>query len=96
MVEHLSDSLTDTSSGAPKASWADRKRSYLRRLAEAPSDVLAVSVADKLHNCRSILDDHREIGSEVWVRFNETRPAAAGGLPSAVRVRFPRPSGTAE
>ena len=29
-----------------------------------------LSVADKLHNARCILADYREIGEELWSRFN--------------------------
>jgi len=29
-----------------------------------------VSVADKLHNARTILTDYREIGEALWSRFN--------------------------
>ena len=29
-----------------------------------------MSVADKLHNARSILADYRRVGGELWQRFN--------------------------
>jgi (p)ppGpp synthase/HD superfamily hydrolase len=74
MVEHLSDSLTDTTAGADKEPWTVRKRRYLRDLADAPRAVLEVSVADKLHNARSILSDYTATGPKFWVRFNEKRP----------------------
>ena len=31
-------------------------------------------MADKLHNARSILEDHQQVGDEIWSRFNEKRP----------------------
>jgi (p)ppGpp synthase/HD superfamily hydrolase len=37
---------------------------------EAYIEVLMLSVADKLHNARCILADYREIGEELWSRFN--------------------------
>lgn len=44
---------------------------YLKRLkAEKDDGILRVSFADKLHNARRILRDIREIGDEVWKRFN--------------------------
>jgi (p)ppGpp synthase/HD superfamily hydrolase len=53
----------------PKPPWRKRKESYINHLQEAPQDVLRVSLADKLHNARSILWDlHRE-GPPVWARF---------------------------
>ena len=74
MVEHLSDSLIDTTSGVDKEDWATRKRRYLAGLADAPRDALEVSVADKLHNALSILADYHQLGPEVWKRFSERRP----------------------
>ena len=32
---------------------------------------MRVSIADKLHNARAVLNDYREIGDELWGRFNE-------------------------
>ena len=29
-----------------------------------------VSSADKLHNARSVLSDYRELGEDLWTRFN--------------------------
>lgn len=42
-------------------------------LSEASPEVLRVSLADKLHNARSILRDLEEIGEPVWERFNVPR-----------------------
>lgn len=53
----------------PKPPWRDRKEAYLDHLTEAPADVLLVSAADKLHNARSLLEDHREQGDEIWAWF---------------------------
>jgi len=57
----------------PKPPWQERKRAYIRHVREASADVRRVSCADKLHNARSILKDYREIGDELWSRFNATR-----------------------
>jgi hypothetical protein len=32
-----------------------------------------VSAADKLHNARAILRDYRDVGEELWERFNGGR-----------------------
>ena len=57
----------------PKPPWRPRKENYLRHLAAASDDVMLVSVADKLHNARSILTDLREHGVELWGRFRGGR-----------------------
>ena len=71
MVEALSDSLTADAS--KKAPWQERKEEYLKRLRREPADVQLISAADKLYNARSILDDYRKIGPEVWRRFKRGR-----------------------
>ena len=50
-----------------------RKERYVAHLEEASPSALRVSLADKLHNVRSILRDHGEIGEKVWERFNADR-----------------------
>jgi (p)ppGpp synthase/HD superfamily hydrolase len=54
----------------PKPPWRGRKEAYIARLAGESAPVHLVSAADKLHNARSLLADHHEIGSAVWSRFN--------------------------
>jgi hypothetical protein len=57
----------------PGTSFA-RKRAYLRHLrSEDDGGVLRVSLADKLHNARAILADHRRRSDGVWDRFNVGR-----------------------
>lgn len=53
-----------------KAPWHERKRQYLASIAHEQPDELRVSLADKLHNARSIAVDHRAIGDELWARFS--------------------------
>ena len=55
-----------------KEDWTLRKTRYLRHLETAAPGVLLVSAADKLHNARSILADLRELGDELWERFNSS------------------------
>ncbi|MDN7226310.1 HD domain-containing protein [Planococcus sp. N064] len=50
--------------------WEDRKRHTVSKLAARSRDELAIIVADKLHNLRSIQLDLEEIGEAVWSRFN--------------------------
>lgn len=53
----------------PKPPWRPRKEAYIRHLWELPEDVLLVSIADKLHNARTILMDLYG-GNDVWKRFS--------------------------
>lgn len=75
MVDHLSDSLADTTVAEDKAPWLERKQAYLDGLAGEPTRSLEVSVADKVQNARALLEDYRLVGDDVWARFNEQRPA---------------------
>lgn len=54
----------------PKPPWRQRKEDYLSAMADKEPDELRVSLADKLHNARAILQDLRADGEEVWMRFN--------------------------
>ena len=68
IVESCSDSLGD-----PKPPWRERKRAYLEHLEEASVPALHVSLADKLHNVRTIVVDYRALGEPLWERFNAER-----------------------
>jgi len=57
----------------PKPPWRARKEAYVAHLRNAPRDVLRVSVADKLHNARSILADLKRHGGGLWSRFSGGR-----------------------
>lgn len=67
LVDALSDTLLE-----PKPEWRPRKEGYLARLGNEPESVLRISLADKLHNARSILVDHLAAGDDepVWTRFS--------------------------
>jgi (p)ppGpp synthase/HD superfamily hydrolase len=70
-VEACSDSLV--SEPTMKPPWRERKEKYLAHLRHANADSLIVGAADKLHNARAILSDYRQIGEEVWTRFNAAK-----------------------
>jgi len=53
----------------PKAPWKERKLNYLEKIRLAGLEVQRVSLADKLHNARSILADEDREGKEVWHKF---------------------------
>ena len=67
-VARIVDGCTDADE-IPKPPWRERKERYLRHLQEGGEDVRLVSVADKLHNVRSIVSDYRRLGEQVWERF---------------------------
>ncbi len=54
----------------PKPPWRQRKVDYIEGIATKPIGAVRVSIADKLHNARAILLDHRTIGDELWSRFS--------------------------
>ncbi len=51
----------------------ERKRRVVRSLPAKNPSVLRVLLADKLHNARAMLRDHRRVGDELWTRFNVGR-----------------------
>ena len=57
----------------PKPPWRARKEAYLAGIATKSIGAVRVSIADKLHNARSILLDHRRIGDLIWDRFTADR-----------------------
>ena len=57
----------------PKPPWRGRKEAYLAGIATKPIGAVRVSIADKLHNARSILADHRRIGEQIFDRFSASR-----------------------
>ncbi len=59
IVEACSDSLANTAKGEPKADWLERKKAYIAKLRRVDEDILWVSLADKVHNARTILRDLR-------------------------------------
>lgn len=71
IVEHCTDTPADWRGGI-KPPWRSRKEAYLEQIRRAPN-VSRVALADKLHNARSVLRDHREIGARVWERFTASK-----------------------
>ena len=71
-VARIVEGCTDTDQD-PKPPWRARKEDYLRHLQQGGEDVRLVSVADKLHNVRSIVVDYRYLGESLWERFTGGR-----------------------
>lgn len=73
IVRDLSDSLVDTTAGALKEEWHQRKQRYVSSLRTKPDTSLVVAAADKLHNATALLDDHARLGDQLWSRFTTGR-----------------------
>lgn len=67
-VAAIVDALTDAY-GSPKPSWWPRKEAYIDHLKIASPEVRRVSLADKLHNARTILFSLKQDGEDTWNRF---------------------------
>ena len=71
-VTAIVDACTDCDT-VPKPPWRARKEAYIAHLACADPAARLVSLADKLHNGRSVLKDYRAQGENLWQRFTGGR-----------------------
>jgi (p)ppGpp synthase/HD superfamily hydrolase len=70
-VRGLVEACTDTPpdfAGGSKPGWKERKERYLDSVTNGHGN--RISLADKLHNARSILRDHRASPDTIWDRFS--------------------------
>ena len=67
-VAELVDGCTDSYT-QPKEEWEPRKVAYLEKLKNSSDDVKLISLADKVHNARSILRDLHRTGESTWEKF---------------------------
>jgi (p)ppGpp synthase/HD superfamily hydrolase len=65
IVEDCTDSWE-----TPRAPWIERKRAYVEHARSLSAPSLRVAAADKVHNAYAILRDLRNVGDQVWERFN--------------------------
>lgn len=68
-VANIVDGCTD-SYGKPKPPWHERKARYIEKLRSESCDVRRVSLADKVHNARTIVASLLQYGNETWLWFN--------------------------
>jgi (p)ppGpp synthase/HD superfamily hydrolase len=71
IVRGCSDSVTPK--GALKDPWRQRKDAYLAHVVIAGESERLISIADKLHNCRSTVSDLHVEGAAAFDKFNATR-----------------------
>lgn len=57
----------------PKPPWFERKTGYIAHLPSASESTLLVSLADKVHNVRSLVIEYRQVGEQLWDRFAADR-----------------------
>ena len=81
IVEDCTDSWT-----VPKAPWAERKQRYAEHARTLGASSLRVSAADKVHNGYAILRDLRNVGDQVWERFNASADDILAYYQSLVRA----------
>lgn len=75
-VADLVVQCTDTPpgyAGGPKPPWPERKAAYVERIRGERYPLCRVALADKLHNTRTIVLDHRRFGDIIWKRFRATK-----------------------
>jgi (p)ppGpp synthase/HD superfamily hydrolase len=71
-IARIVEACSDTQA-KPKPPALERKKLYLGHLEQTDADTLLVSLADKLHNARTLLLDFRTGGAAVFQRFNLSR-----------------------
>ena len=60
--------------GDPKPKWRMRKEVYIDHIGLMPTEALVVTIADKLHNARSIRRDLAVQGLPMFARFTAADP----------------------
>jgi len=68
IVEGCTDSMD-----SPKAPWQGRKEGYIAALRSASESTHLVSLADKVHNVRSLVTEYHRFGESLWDRFTASR-----------------------
>lgn len=81
IVEGCTDSVED-----PKPPWKARKRRYIDHLTQADASTVLVSLADKVHNVRSLVVEYRKTGEELWERFHASRDESLWYYTSLLQV----------
>lgn len=85
IVTEIIDGCTESET-IPKPPWQERKQSYLKHLYHASPAVLEVSLADKLHNARSLLADYERLGESIWTQFKGGKAGTLWFYRSLVQV----------
>ncbi len=62
----------------PEQTWKTRKAETVKHLSESGTEIKMLALGDKLSNARAMARDYREMGNELWKKFNNPDPAAQG------------------
>ena len=68
-VAHLVEAVTYDDS----LSWEEKRHKYIEAVRQAPEGAKAISIADKIHNARSLIAGHQAVGKMMWKNFNRDR-----------------------
>lgn len=63
-------SMVDCESEDKSKTWMERKSHTISYLKTASKEVRYIALGDKLANIRSLVKDYKEVGDELWNRFN--------------------------
>ncbi|AGF53631.1 sll7077 (plasmid) [Synechocystis sp. PCC 6803] len=61
------------SSTVPKPPWEERKQQHLQKMSRISLAVLKISLADTLHNARTIEIDLHRYGNDIWQKFSRSK-----------------------
>ncbi len=73
IVVECSDGTPEEQRDRSHDRWFARKKKYIAEIAHKSDGALMVSMADKLYNARSMLEDYRTEGETLWGRFTTGR-----------------------
>ena len=73
IVVECSDGTPEEQRDRSHDRWFARKKKYIAEIAHKSDGALMVSMADKLYNARSMLEDYRTGGETLWGRFTTGR-----------------------
>lgn len=85
--------LANSDSVDERGPWYQRKQAYVDSFPSKSPAALRVSLADKLHNARSILTDYRTHGDAVWARFKQGQGIATRIYYRELALAFERERG---
>ncbi len=54
-------------------SWEERKKEYIKSVRNGSEDIKAVSIADKIHNAKSLIAFHKKYGAKTWDKFSRKK-----------------------
>lgn len=69
LVGHVSE---EKEKDGKKIEWKERKERYLARLGTAPEDALLISIADKIDNIESMLEEIERSDASIFAKFGHT------------------------